>query len=49
MSHSIIRRNLKTYFALLRFSLSRTMEFRFDFFFRFIMDCIFYALSLAFF
>lgn len=41
--------HLKVYLALVRFCLSRSMEFRFDFFFRFIMDCFFYALSIAFF
>lgn len=44
-----IKRHIRTYLALVRFSLSRTMEFRFDLFFRFIMDCIFYSLSIAFF
>lgn len=44
-----LKRHLRTYLALVRFSLSRTMEFRFDLFFRFFMDCIFYALSIAFF
>ena len=48
IANSILR-HLKTYKALVRFSLSRTMEFRFDFFFRFFMDCVFYSLSIAFF
>ena len=46
---SQLRRHARTYAALVRFSLSRTLEFRFDLFFRFIMDCIFYTLSIAFF
>jgi ABC-2 type transport system permease protein len=41
--------HIKTYRALVRFSLSKSMEFRFDFFFRFIMDCFFYAITIAFF
>ncbi len=45
----MILKHLRAYGALVRFSLSRTMEFRFDFFFRFIMDCIFYSFSIAFF
>lgn len=40
---------IKVYLALVRFSLSKSMEFRFDFFFRFIMDCFFYAISFLFF
>ncbi|MCO6430325.1 MAG: ABC-2 family transporter protein [Deltaproteobacteria bacterium] len=46
---NFLKRHLRTYAALVRFSLSRTLEFRVDFFFRFFMDCIFYALSIAFF
>lgn len=48
LSSKVIR-HFRAYLALVRFSLSRTLEFRFDFFFRFIMDCVFYALSIAFF
>ena len=46
---NVLSRHWRTYLALVRFSLSRTMEFRFDLFFRFFMDCMFYALSIAFF
>jgi ABC-2 type transport system permease protein len=42
-------RHLHIYKALVSFCVSRSMEFRFDFFFRFIMDVFFYALSIAFF
>jgi ABC-2 type transport system permease protein len=45
----IIKKYAKIYGALIRFSLSRTLLFRFDFFFRFIMDCVYYSLSIAFF
>ncbi len=32
----------------MRFSISKAMQFRFDFFFRIVMDCIYYAVNLAF-
>lgn len=44
-----LRRFLRLYLAVVRFSVSRSMEFRFDFFFRFFMDCIYYAVSIGFF
>jgi len=42
-------RYLRLYAYFLRFSFSRAMEFRFDFFFRIVMDAIFYAVNLTFF
>lgn len=39
----------RLYLAFLRFAFSRAMEFRFDFFFRIVMDVVFYAVQLAFF
>lgn len=42
-------RYLKLYGYFLRFSFSKAMEFRIDFFFRVIMDVIFYAVQFAFF
>lgn len=42
-------RYLRLYVHFLRFSLSRAMEFRFDFFFRVFMDTLWYAHHLAFF
>ncbi|MFT4543209.1 MAG: ABC-2 type transport system permease protein [Planctomycetota bacterium] len=42
-------RYLRLYLAFVRFSFSRAMEFRVDFFFRFVMDVVFYATQLAFF
>jgi ABC-2 type transport system permease protein len=42
-------RYLRLYLQFIRFSLSRAMEFRLDFFFRVAMDVLFYAVSLAFF
>jgi ABC-2 type transport system permease protein len=44
-----MRRYLRLYGHLLRFSFSRAMEFRVDFFFRVFMDAIWYAVHLAFF
>lgn len=41
-------RYFRLYLYFLRFSFSRAMEFRVDFFFRFIMDCVFYAVNLGF-
>jgi ABC-2 type transport system permease protein len=46
---SEIGRYIRIYAALVRFSVSRSMEFRFDFFFRFFMDILYYAVSIAFF
>ncbi|MEM1204870.1 MAG: ABC-2 family transporter protein [Acidobacteriota bacterium] len=42
-------RYLRLYACFVRFSLSRAMEFRVDFFFRVVMDIVFYAVHLAFF
>ena len=42
-------RYLRLYAHFLRFSFSRAMEFRFDFFFRIVMDVIWYGVNLAFF
>jgi ABC-2 type transport system permease protein len=42
-------RYARLYACFVRFSFSRAMEFRFDFFFRVVMDCVFYATQLLFF
>ena len=42
-------RYLKLYLHFLRFSFSRAMEFRLDFYFRVVMDIIYYAVHLGFF
>lgn len=42
-------RYLRLYLYFLRFSFSKAMEFRVDFFFRIVMDIVFYAVHLAFF
>lgn len=42
-------RYLRLYAYFLRFSFSRAMEFRFDFFFRIVMDVAWYAMHLIFF
>ncbi len=42
-------RYLRLYFYFLRFSFSKAMEFRLDFFFRIFMDIFFYAIALLFF
>lgn len=42
-------RYLRLYLHFLRFSFSKAMEFRVDFFFRVVMDCVFYAVNLLFF
>lgn len=42
-------RYLRLYLYFLRFSFSRAMEFRFDFFFRIVMDVIWYLVNMAFF
>ena len=44
-----MRRYLRLYLHFLRFSFSRAFEFRLDFCFRIVMDCVFYAVNLAFF
>ncbi|MCI0650353.1 MAG: ABC-2 family transporter protein [Planctomycetes bacterium] len=41
-------RYLRLYLYFLRFSFSRSMEFRFDFFFRIFMDSVYYAVNLGF-
>lgn len=42
-------RYIRLYGFFLRFSFSKAMEFRFDFFFRIVMDCIWYVTHFAFF
>ncbi len=42
-------RYLRLYLYFLRFSFSRAMEFRVDFFFRIFMDIVYYAINLLFF
>jgi ABC-2 type transport system permease protein len=42
-------RYLRLYLYFLRFSFSKAMEFRVDFFFRVVMDCIFYLVQFLFF
>jgi ABC-2 type transport system permease protein len=42
-------RYVRLYLYFIRFSLSRAFEFRVDFYFRVVMDCIYYAVSIAFF
>lgn len=42
-------RYLRLYLHFLRFSASRALEFRLDFFFRIVMDVVYYAVNLAFF
>lgn len=51
MSRSVhgLGRYLRLYRAFLVFSFSKAMEFRVDFFFRVVMDIVFYAVHLAFF
>ena len=44
-----MRRYATLYAYFLRFSVSRALEFRLDFFFRVVMDVIYYAVNLAFF
>lgn len=41
-------RYFSLYANFVRFSFSKAMEFRVDFFFRFVMDCTFYAVNIAF-
>jgi ABC-2 type transport system permease protein len=42
-------RYLRLYLHFLRFSFSRAFEFRLDFYFRIVMDCVYYAVSVGFF
>lgn len=42
-------RYLRLYLHFLRFSFSKAMEFRVDFYFRIVMDCIFYFIQFLFF
>ena len=42
-------RYLRLYGYFIRFAFSRAMEFRFDFFFRIVMDMAYYAINIAFF
>lgn len=42
-------RYIKLYLYFLRFSFSRAMEFRLDFFFRIVMDTVYYAVHIIFF
>lgn len=44
-----LTRYLRLYGFFLRFSWSKALEFRIDFFFRIVMDVIFYAVNIAFF
>jgi ABC-2 type transport system permease protein len=44
-----MKRYLRLYAYFLRFSFSRAFEFRLDFWFRVVMDCVFYVVNLAFF
>lgn len=44
-----MRRYLRLYLYFLRFSFSRAMEFRLDFFFRIVMDSVFYLVHIIFF
>jgi ABC-2 type transport system permease protein len=44
-----VTRYLRLYLYFVRFSFSRAMEFRVDFFFRVVMDIAFYAVQIAFF
>ncbi len=44
-----MRRYLRLYACFVRFSASRSLEFRLDFFFRVFMDLAYYAVALAFF
>ena len=44
-----MKRYLRLYLHFLRFSFSRAFEFRVDFWFRIVMDCVFYAVNLIFF
>jgi ABC-2 type transport system permease protein len=43
-----MRRYLRLYKHFVKFSLMQAMQFRFDFFFRIIMDCIFYLVNVLF-
>lgn len=41
-------RYLRLYLNFMRFSFSKAMEFRVDFYFKVVMDCIYYAVNIAF-
>ena len=45
----MIAQHLRLYLHLVRFSFARALEFRLDFVFRILMDCLYYAVQLAFF
>lgn len=42
-------RYARLYLYFIRFSFSRALEFRLDFYFRVVMDCVYYAVNLGFF
>src|SRR6476661_8494180 len=42
-----MKRYLRLYLYFLRFSFSKAMEFRLDFTFRILMDCIYYLMNIA--
>ena len=44
-----MRRYIRLYVCFVRFSFSRAMEFRVDFFFRIVMDCAYYLVNFLFF
>ena len=44
-----MKRYVRLYLYFLRFSFSKAMEFRVDFFFRILMDCIYYIVNILFF
>ncbi|TWW08286.1 hypothetical protein E3A20_25820 [Planctomyces bekefii] len=44
-----MQRYLRLYAYFLQFSFSRAMEFRLDFFFRIVMDLVYYLVNIAFF
>lgn len=44
-----MKRYLRLYLYFLRFSFSKAMEFRIDFTFRIVMDCIYYVVNILFF
>ena len=45
----MIRRYSRLYAHFVRFSFARALQFRVDFIFRMVMDCVYYAVQLAFF
>ena len=44
-----MNRYLRLYLQFLKFSFSRSLEYRMDFWFRIVMDCMFYVVELIFF